>query len=133
MKKTKLIPLTINRAKWARGGYNGDSMLLNSKGNMCCLGFACRVVGIPANKLKGIGTPQTVTGVKALTGKLGKMVEAPSYAKSIVNSDDTDAAVGVNDDDKISDKMREYKLKPILKKLGFAAKFVGPTRPISDD
>lgn len=34
-------------------------------------------------------------------------------------------AIGINDDDSISDKMREYRLKPILKKLGYDVTFTG--------
>jgi hypothetical protein len=129
-KKTRLIPLTINRAKWARGGYNGESRLLNDDGNMCCLGFACRARGFRAENIKDIGTPSSLEGGGSRVTRMEKL--GPMVTSEFNNSDETDHAVSINDNQRISDKMREYRLKPILKKLGFAAKFVGPTRPISD-
>lgn len=43
------------------------------------------------------------------------------------NSNWSDKAIEINDDVDISDKMREYRLRPILRKMGFDVKFVGPT------
>ncbi len=134
-KKTKLIPLTINRKKWARGGLNGEAALLNDQGNMCCLGFACRASGVAAKTLDGYGFPEDLASEvkqpERLGKKLGKLVEV-TREENIVTFNNTAGVVqaqGVNDDDTISEKMREYKLKPILKKLGFDVTFVGPARP----
>lgn len=138
--KQKLIPLTIDRAKWVRGNIGGDSALLNQKGNMCCLGFACRASGFAAKTIDQVGTPGGLT-VYAKTKsakrhrkiKLGNLVAVDSNG-NVADSDETSHAVSVNDDGDLTEAEREQKLKPILKKLGFAAKFVGPKHtPESDE
>lgn len=48
---TKLITLTIDRKRWARGGKKGEAALLNDEGNMCCLGFACKKLGVSEEQL----------------------------------------------------------------------------------
>ena len=130
--KEKLIPLTINRNKWARGGYNGDSMLLNTESNMCCLGFACRALGVSAKTIKQVAMPDSLANRAAQPSytakKLGRLVV--SEDEGYGNSNPTDDAQSINDDEDISDKMREFRLKPILQKLGFAVKFVGPARDV---
>jgi hypothetical protein len=132
MKKVKLIPLTIDRNKWARGGYNGEAALLNDDGNMCCLGFACRASGLAAKTIKGIGLPgdlpdESLDPVR-MAKKLGKLVKRTTTDGIYSDGRYVDDAVCTNDDNNISESMREYRLKPILKKLGFSVKFVGPTR-----
>lgn len=49
------MKLVIDRLKWARGGMNGPPMLLNSDGNMCCLGFAAIECGLKDSDILGIG------------------------------------------------------------------------------
>ena len=124
MKKAKLIPLTIARAKWARGGYNGNAALLNKDGNMCCLGFACRAAGFSAKAIKGHGEPQDLRDASGQPTRVAKKLGA----LVVCNGQFVEDAISINDNDRISDKMREHKLKPILKRLGFAVKFTGPTR-----
>ena len=46
----------IDRSKWVQGGDDnfaklGDSCLLNSEGNMCCLGFYSEACGVPRKLL----------------------------------------------------------------------------------
>lgn len=138
--KTKLKPLTINRKRWARGGFNGEAMLLNNQDSMCCLGFACKARGILEDDLLRCGSPEDLLAYsendEKLFKKLGLMVtktveyDDEDYEDETAYAD-TDAvtdAIGINDDPKISDAMREYRLKPILRRLGFDVKFVGPTR-----
>ena len=52
--------LTIERDKWVRGGTNEKSELLNSRGNMCCLGFYCRTLGFKAKTILDLATPGEV-------------------------------------------------------------------------
>ncbi len=48
--------LVIDRQKWARGKSNGVSALLNSDGNMCCLGFAAiQITGLTPDQIEGFG------------------------------------------------------------------------------
>lgn len=49
------MQLVIDRTKWARGGINGSSMLLNDEGNMCCLGFAAIAVGLSEDDIIDVG------------------------------------------------------------------------------
>ena len=49
--------LTIERNKWARGGMNGQSALLNNRGNMCCLGFYCAALGFSLTEIDDLGMP----------------------------------------------------------------------------
>ncbi len=123
-----MIKLKIDRSKWARGGIKGDAKLLNSQGNMCCLGFACLAAGVPEDDIKW----QDVPGDLASEYKSDD--DIPDGLHSFLFQDDetgswknnclVDDAVGVNDDTKINDEEREEKLKPILAKLGFDVEFV---------
>lgn len=140
-KKTKkLIPLTINRKRWARGGKNGDAALLNTEGNMCCLGFACKKLGFSVNEINGIGAPcdlmDALQETKAQAERAAKKL-APLAKYRVVMADEygvdvrgeqkasTDNAMSINDDTDITDSVRERKLVPVLKRLGFNVKFVG--------
>jgi hypothetical protein len=128
----KLIPLTIERSRWARGGKNGESALLNDDGNMCCLGFACKVLGFKDSTVKNHGVPSDLVN-SAGSGsaqrhrglRAGKLVESGSADEGWYDTAPVDKALTINDDNTISDKMREYRLTPILRKLGFKVRFVG--------
>lgn len=39
------MKVVIQRERWARGGINGTSSLLNELDCMCCLGFAAKQIG----------------------------------------------------------------------------------------
>lgn len=138
-KPVKLKKLIINRAKWARGGKNGSAALLNSAGNMCCLGFACARLGFTKDQLADEGEPlslaESLEDVEKIR-KLGGLVtivtdeswdDEDEEIHTYDNSKWSSEAIYINDDDSISDKMREYRLKPILRRAGFDVKFVGPT------
>lgn len=125
-KKQKLIPLTINRKRWARGGKNGEAALLNRESNMCCLGFACRAIGFSKNDIKDEFSPKGLANISlSACERLDKLVVSGPDGNVWRNSEDTAKAIIINDSGDISDKMREYRLKPILRRLGFDVKFTG--------
>ncbi len=129
-KKTKLIPLVVERSKWLRGGKDGDGMgasstLLNSDGHMCCLGFACKTLGFRDSTIFSKGSPTnavragTASALRHRKLRMSALITADGS-----NSEATWEAMSINDSDDVCDADRENQLKPVLKKLGFAVKFV---------
>lgn len=113
----KLIPLRIDRKRWCRGGKHGESFLLNAQDAMCCLGFACKKLGVPKEALDH-STPASVD--KKYSSKLGLLVNRKGRDRG-----DTVKAVKLNDDLDLTEEDRENKLVPVLKRLGFDVTFVG--------
>ena len=112
--------ITVNRKKWARGGKNGESALLNDEGNMCCLGFACNQISrIPKSKLEGVGMPCDVYD------KVSFLTEINStFINGIGDNLLARTAAEINDDLRITDKMREYKLTRLFKSHGYKIRFI---------
>ena len=69
----KLTTLVIDRRKWLRG--TNDGTLLNTEGKMCCLGFACRKIGIAKDKL--------LDGTMPLTSVIEHKVDESTFATNI--------------------------------------------------
>ena len=113
MKKTKekRLVCTVNRRTWARGGKNGLSRLLNSDGNMCCLGFLGVASGVSKESLFNKLTPGGLS-----------LQEQDKYP--IVNFD-WGIFVDINDHEIITDADREKRLKEAARKNGFSFRFVG--------
>lgn len=114
-KKSKVI--TINRRDWltgevvAHGIVSGSNLRDEATGYKCCLGSACRQLGVPASLLNGKGRPAHVYSKKAST--LGDGVTI-------------DRLVTVNDDETLTRKQREKKITAGFKKLGYTAvRFIG--------
>ncbi len=119
---SKLISLRIDRWRWARGGRNGDAALLNNEQAMCCLGFACKKLGVSEDDLLNRSTP---ADLPALKDKLAPMVRRARKGGGYVDRAATDEAVTINDRADLEDPEREAQLKPVLAKLGFKVYFVG--------
>lgn len=108
-KGSKLVKVCIDRQTWCRGDKNlasdEGSYLLTDKNTRCCLGFDLKCRGYTDKKLKYKPSPWEVGVIKGLssvddnTHICQKMME-------------------INDDDSISDKMREYRLKQLARKIG---------------
>lgn len=128
--------LVINRAKWRRGGDTptlvekyGDTMLLNEKGFMCCLGFDAVALGIPKYQLESCGNPSDIIVKKPnsvyVTTRL-ETVEHGDGSKGYVDVKAVKEAVEANDVNGISLRTREARVRKALKKLGWAkVEFVG--------
>ncbi len=80
---------------------------------MCCLGFACRAMGMPPRRISGLGTPESV---------LYKVNDYGVNLKGLVkNGEDTvtcASLVGANDDDCIDDSTREAKITKLGQRIG---------------
>jgi hypothetical protein len=113
--------ITVDRKKWARGGKNGDACLLNDQGNMCCLGFAARQISrISRSALADAGMPCDVYMKPSFLTE----IDTSSNPNEVQDNALSRAAANFNDDLKISDKMREYKLTRLFKKHGIKIRFV---------
>lgn len=121
--KTKNKKVKINRKKWLRGMKDGDKkkkcpVLLNDEGQRCCLGFAiCQIGKIKKDKILEELTPQD----------LDFQVSPFSYRDEnyIENSKFTKECMGINDDEYINEKQREYKLRRKFKSKGIDLEFYG--------
>jgi hypothetical protein len=110
-KKTKkLIPLQIDRERW------GTEALLNNNGTMCCLGFACKKLGVSAKEMLNQSMPA------ALEGRGRSKVRM--LLRNGVDKATASKAAEINDEPSYTRSEKETKLKPVLAKLGFAVKFI---------
>ena len=119
MKKDYLI---IDRAKWRTGGCShiqtgeGRTALLNDNGFMCCLGFRCHQLGIPEKDLLGYVSP----------GGLSENWVIPDLINSVGNDTDfTTTAMEINDDDCITQKVREKEITEHFATIGVTVEFKG--------
>ncbi len=113
---------TVRRKKWARGGKNGRAELLNSDGNMCCLGFAaCQVSRKTHEQLLNCGKPSEVYLRKSFL--TDEYRPEPNWV-DVSNNKLTQKAITINDSVKITDETREKRLKALFRKYGIIIKFV---------
>ena len=99
------MDLVIDREKWVRGGRGGESALLNSVGNMCCLGFAAIAVGLDEGEITGIGEfsdldPESVPHLEGLTFNpfcTVALEDEYDHHLAIRNTEFHDQAVDLND------------------------------------
>lgn len=105
----KLKSLTIDRAKWGYGKRGGNLHDPETK-LQCCLGFACRAVGVLVKDIANNGLPHSVSGWDL-------SVTIPS---SLANS-----AVQINDDPTLHLREREKRLIHLFKNYGIELHFKG--------
>jgi hypothetical protein len=131
MQPKKII--TVDRQKWHRGSsfaqqpqrFAGSSALLVSEtGRMCCLGFACKQLGVPENDLADIGLPGELhVRVKGLnrpwTVKEKEMYPLVATDSQFTETEFAEKAARINDNTDIDDKEREKQLKALAKKHRF--------------
>lgn len=121
--------IEIDRSKWARKipgkrSYKlfGETCLLNSRGNKCCLGFISSALGIEDHVLRDCGVPSSI---RREVFPLNVKVEG-KYSTYFENTELSTNAVTINDDDEIAPKDKEKLLKELFKDH-FTLKFVGRT------
>lgn len=88
-------------------------MLLRDDGLMCCIGQACKQLGVPDDKIRN---QRTVAGLPARYQPaefLGSWVTAP-IAK----------AYGINDEEDTDDAHKEAALIPLFAEMGLLAEFI---------
>ena len=121
--------LTIERSKWRRGGINQDSVewggtqLRNSKGFMCCLGFAAVAWGIPEEAITFVHDPATLaTTFKDVPEDYLKahcVPDTENVVRKWNNNDWTKNAMYVNDAGDFTDEDRENDIRFNLLQLGW--------------
>lgn len=139
--------LTIERAKWRRGGVHdrtqlqrgqefneaprrapelGETLLLNEKGFMCCLGFDALACGLRPVQIQGKADPQDIWGRDHVRAVGDDAVFIAYVQGRIVREDDgfdhTQAvkdAIVANDDEFITDDVREQRVREALMGLGY--------------
>lgn len=134
--------LIINRKTWCRG--EGTGHLFNGE-TSCCLGFYARKVGIRNNQLFDlssafwIGRPNEVCKLSAETnGELSPEVAKTRAEKlkglvtrvggTYKNTRVCRQLMITNDDEDISDEVREGKIKELFKKINVNVVFIGEKR-----
>lgn len=119
--------LVIIRSKWARqteGVDKGGSMLMNSQGCLCCLGFVGRAVGIASNFLEDIGSPkdcacEDVVGSESEVAKWPQAFAPLEEEDSLVSS----KAIEINDNGVTTDAYKEAALTTLFASVGIKLTF----------
>lgn len=101
---------TVVRSRWARGGKLGDRELLNSDGNMCCLGFYGLACGIDREDLSGRCYPAYVPNEE----RYGPLA---SNCETIANTNDATEAY-------LADSDREARLTELFAENGIEVTFI---------
>lgn len=122
MKKDYLI---IDRAKWRTGGNNpnatgeGDTLLLNDEGFMCCLGFRCHQMGIHKNDLLNKCTPVCLSDLY----NIPDLIEEKSWGWD--DSEFTSKAIEFNDSKFLTPEQREKAIIEHFATIGVTVEFKG--------
>lgn len=97
----------VSRKKWARGGKNGASNLLNRQGCRCCLGHVGQQRRITNENLRAVLLPRPEQGNWPKW-----LVDGESFSEAAAK------AANINDDISITEKQREQKLRAIFRANG---------------
>ena len=128
--------LIIDRSKWRTGGHkynesHGKTLLLNTQGNMCCLGFYCLQLGeLTENEIKNKGDFTSFDPDELLLTNENIQNVAFVYdedgddTKRINNTLFSDEAIEINDDRNIDNYTREQKLIEHFKKIDVDVTFI---------
>lgn len=112
----KLIRVEISRAKWIRG--EDDSALLTYDKRMCCLGFAAIACGFAPAQIDGVFYPAGLAcKYDPETDTQAKYLGALTYQGFDTKVAETLAAV--NDDEHLSAREREKRIRELGKQAGF--------------
>lgn len=122
-----MLEVTIDRSKWNRAipkvdysQHFGLSALLNDQGNMCCLGFVCKALGLSDEQIVDRAYPQsTQLEIPHLTE-----FHDVSYPKDTILSC---RAAAINDSPMIHSKKKEEQLKNLFLENDIKLTFVGRT------
>lgn len=128
------MEFVVDRSKWRSGGVigapyvtgKGITLLLNSEGFQCCLGFVCEQLGIERERLRGQTFPMDLKVEKDHPVQV-LLLERKSLPYSLDSDYCTleNHAANVNDDTTLTRKQREKKLIRLFRDFGHTLKFVG--------
>lgn len=113
------MKLIIDRATWLRGeGYEDSKLYRPSDGKMCCLGFYSLACGLQQNDITELECPGSATDPK-----INK--KWPKWLTKLENSQTKECIdlMEHNDNENISDKERENKIKTIFARHGVKVEF----------
>lgn len=111
----------IDRSKWRTGGADfdhkyGRTLLLNSEGFMCCLGFFCnQIENRTTDELMGVPDPAGLDDEGMSTILIGDNGFNRPWVESVIT---------INDDDGLSRERREMKIHKLFKDNGYDVKFI---------
>ena len=116
-KPKKLKRIEISRKRWMRGtGLNGSYLRHPKTGKQCCMGFDCRAHGFSIEQIRGLGMPAAL--IERIPGLTKKVVSCYGNVEYSGNTEVAKELAAVNDDDNITDEVRERKVKSIGKRIG---------------
>ena len=113
-----MLKVIVRRAQWLRGNDATSMLYRPSDRRMCCLGFACKAAGLKTKEISGEAFPNNV--MAPLPKPLKRLVTSGGNTSGIC-----DELVAINDDNTISTKEREAKLKQVGKHAGLDFRFTG--------
>lgn len=118
-----MFKLVIDRKRWHRGAMkdgNDSSLRVKATGNMCCLGQFALAAGATERQITDQPGPNNIqrqTRNNALKHKFfKKLYEDPNTCYNLMET---------NDKVCMSDRMREFRLKRLFKKIEVAVTFKG--------
>jgi hypothetical protein len=130
--------LTIDRSKWRTGGDDfiepqkdlGRTMLLNDKGQMCCLGFYSKQLGgLSDEEILNIDAPSTLAercGYGRMNGDMLRLVKNDFCGEfKTENTSFAEEAIAINDNERIENDVREIEIIQHFKRIGVDVVFTG--------
>lgn len=119
---------TVVRPMWARGGQNGEALLKNEDGAMCCLGFYGKACGATEGELLGSSSPALFNEHRR------KGIFPPWMVQQLTeyfseNLRDCKNLMEYNDECRYTDYVREQRISEIFEKHGVTVRFVNSEEP----
>jgi hypothetical protein len=129
--------LTIDRSKWRTGGDDliepretmmARTMLLNEKGQMCCLGFYSKQLGgLSDEEILNIDAPNTLAercGYDRMNDDMMRLVKK-GYEFGVEHTSFTIEAITINDNERIENDEREEEIIQHFKRIDVDVVFTG--------
>jgi hypothetical protein len=118
----EVMKFTVVESKWLRGGKGGPlSMLLNNRGDQCCMGFFAEACGVPRSAL----LESCYFSSKAVVPHYDLIPEPLRPQGDIrVHGDVALKIYLTNDDIRISDEERKQNLTALFAEAGIEVDFV---------
>ena len=119
--------LVIDRSKWARGGEGGDAALLNRRGNMCCLGFACIAAGFNWDEIfvaDPASLPLNPTDLDNFWVSRLVLYDNDEFGDILNHTDLASEAIDINDNINLPEETREAKLIQLFKNRDIELEFI---------
>lgn len=119
------MKLVIDKSKWLRGeGYHLSKLHRPHDGRMCCLGFLGTQLGIEQADLSDYGSPAYCPAQGAFPEWLFRADPSRSGGRPVTNSELACKLMSTNDDETLTDGMREDDIAWLLATVGVEVEFV---------